>query len=58
MLIFEGLDSKGDQIVTVGGEHTQVELLKEYWEVVEDDVSRAASTSGLPMFGDAFHQDR
>jgi predicted SnoaL-like aldol condensation-catalyzing enzyme len=28
--------------------------LAEHWDVVEDEVTRADSKSGLPMFGDAF----
>jgi len=33
-------------------------LLKEHWDVVEDEASREASASGLPMFGDSFSEDR
>ena len=33
-------------------------LLKEHWDVVEDEASREASVSGLPMFGDSFPEDR
>ena len=33
-------------------------LLKEHWDVVEDETSREASVSGLPMFGDRFPEDR
>jgi predicted SnoaL-like aldol condensation-catalyzing enzyme len=33
-------------------------LLKEHWDVVEDEASREASVSGLPMFGDRFPEDR
>lgn len=33
-------------------------LLKEHWDVVEDEASRDASASGLPMFGDRFPEDR
>jgi predicted SnoaL-like aldol condensation-catalyzing enzyme len=33
-------------------------LLKEHWDVVEDEATREASVSGLPMFGDAFPEDR
>jgi predicted SnoaL-like aldol condensation-catalyzing enzyme len=28
--------------------------LAEHWDVIEDEVTRAASVSGLPMFGDRF----
>jgi predicted SnoaL-like aldol condensation-catalyzing enzyme len=28
--------------------------LKEHWDVIEDEVSKASSKSGLPMFGSAF----
>jgi predicted SnoaL-like aldol condensation-catalyzing enzyme len=34
------------------------ELLKEHWDVVENEVSRENSASGLPMFGDVFPEDR
>jgi predicted SnoaL-like aldol condensation-catalyzing enzyme len=29
-------------------------LLVEHWDVIQDEVSRASSKSGLPMFGDTF----
>ena len=29
-------------------------LLAEHWDVIEDEVTREASVSGLPMFGDTF----
>jgi len=29
-------------------------LLAEHWDVIEDEVTREKSSSGLPMFGDAF----
>jgi predicted SnoaL-like aldol condensation-catalyzing enzyme len=29
-------------------------LLKEHWDVLEDEASKAESVSGLPMFGDRF----
>ena len=28
--------------------------LAEHWDVIENEVTRAQSKSGLPMFGDAF----
>jgi predicted SnoaL-like aldol condensation-catalyzing enzyme len=31
-------------------------ILAEHWDVIEDEATRAASQSGLPMFGDAFTQ--
>jgi predicted SnoaL-like aldol condensation-catalyzing enzyme len=31
--------------------------LVEHWDVIEDEVSREASVSGLPMSGDAFLED-
>jgi hypothetical protein len=31
--------------------------LAEHWDVIEDEVTRAASVSGLPMFGDRFPED-
>jgi predicted SnoaL-like aldol condensation-catalyzing enzyme len=33
-------------------------VLAEHWDVIEDEVSREASVSGLPMFGDTFPEDR
>lgn len=33
-------------------------LLKEHWDIIEDEASRNASASGLPMYGDAFPEDR
>src|SRR6266404_3697933 len=29
-------------------------ILVEHWDVIQDEVSRASSKSGLPMFGDKF----
>jgi predicted SnoaL-like aldol condensation-catalyzing enzyme len=29
-------------------------LLAEHWDVIQDEVTREKSTSGLPMFGGAF----
>jgi predicted SnoaL-like aldol condensation-catalyzing enzyme len=31
-------------------------VLAEHWDVIEDEVTRAASKSGLPMFGDKFSE--
>jgi predicted SnoaL-like aldol condensation-catalyzing enzyme len=33
-------------------------VLKEHWDVVEDEVPREGSVSGLPMFGGSFPEDR
>jgi predicted SnoaL-like aldol condensation-catalyzing enzyme len=33
-------------------------LLIEHWDVLEDEVSRKDSVSGLPMFGDKFPEER
>jgi predicted SnoaL-like aldol condensation-catalyzing enzyme len=33
-------------------------LLKEHWDVVEDEATREVSASGLPMFGASFPEDR
>jgi predicted SnoaL-like aldol condensation-catalyzing enzyme len=33
-------------------------VLKEHWDVIEDEVTREASVSGRPMFGDLFPEDR
>jgi hypothetical protein len=29
-------------------------LLKEHWDVLQDEATKAESVSGLPMFGDTF----
>ena len=29
-------------------------LLKEHWDVLQDEATEAESVSGLPMFGDTF----
>jgi predicted SnoaL-like aldol condensation-catalyzing enzyme len=31
-------------------------LLVEHWDVIQDEATRAASKSGLPMFGDKFRE--
>jgi len=31
-------------------------LLAEHWDVIEDEVTKEQSKSGLPMFGDEFPQ--
>ena len=31
-------------------------VLAEHWDVIQDEVTRAASKSGLPMFGDKFSE--
>jgi predicted SnoaL-like aldol condensation-catalyzing enzyme len=33
-------------------------VLKEHWDVIEDEISREASMSGLPMFGVSFPEER
>jgi predicted SnoaL-like aldol condensation-catalyzing enzyme len=33
-------------------------LLKEHWDIIEDETSRANSLSGLPMYGDTFPEER
>lgn len=33
-------------------------LLKEHWDVIEDESTRENSLSGLPMFGDSFPEER
>ena len=33
-------------------------LLKEHWDVIEDEVTRANSLSGRPMFGDPVPAER
>jgi predicted SnoaL-like aldol condensation-catalyzing enzyme len=33
-------------------------LLKEHWDVLQDEVSREESVSKLPMFGDTWPEDR
>ncbi|MEV6995881.1 nuclear transport factor 2 family protein [Streptomyces sp. NPDC093228] len=33
-------------------------LLKEHWDIIEEEVSRKDSVSGLPMFGSDFPEER
>ncbi|WP_030800712.1 nuclear transport factor 2 family protein [Streptomyces sp. NRRL S-337] len=33
-------------------------LLREHWDIIEDEASRANSLSGLPMYGDTFPEER
>jgi predicted SnoaL-like aldol condensation-catalyzing enzyme len=33
-------------------------VLKEHWDIIEDEASCDASVSGLPMYGDTFPEDR
>jgi predicted SnoaL-like aldol condensation-catalyzing enzyme len=33
-------------------------ILVEHWDIIEDEASREASVSGLPMYGDTFPGDR
>ncbi|WSY96327.1 ester cyclase [Streptomyces sp. NBC_00873] len=33
-------------------------LLKEHWDIIENETSRANSVSGLPMYGDTFPEER
>ncbi|MEV6995103.1 nuclear transport factor 2 family protein [Streptomyces sp. NPDC093228] len=33
-------------------------LLKEHWDIIEEEVSRKNSVSGLPMFGSDFPEER
>jgi predicted SnoaL-like aldol condensation-catalyzing enzyme len=33
-------------------------LLTEHWDIIQDEVSREASVSGLPMYGDTFPEER
>ncbi len=33
-------------------------LLREHWDVIEDEVARENSLGGLPMFKDAFPEER
>jgi predicted SnoaL-like aldol condensation-catalyzing enzyme len=32
--------------------------LREHWNIIEDEVTRENSASGLPMFGDVFPEGR
>jgi len=34
--------------------HPREGVLKEHWDVPQDEATKAESVSGLPMFGDAF----
>ncbi|MEV6169123.1 hypothetical protein AB0L99_12960 [Streptomyces sp. NPDC051954] len=38
--------------------HVKDGILLEHWDVIEEEVSRKESVSGLPMYGDSFPEDR
>lgn len=50
---FSGHDQPAPRIV-VDTVRVRDGVLGEHWDVVEDEVSRAESVSGLPMFGEKF----
>ena len=50
---FSGLPSPANWIV-VDVIRMENGLLAEHWDVIQDEVKKEASVSGLPMFGDAF----
>ena len=50
---FTGLPSPANWIV-VDIIRMENGLLAEHWDVIQDEVKKEASVSGLPMFGDAF----
>src|SRR6266853_414763 len=51
---FSGLGEGVPNLIVVDVVRLENGLLAEHWDVVEDEVTRAASKSGLPMFGDKF----
>jgi predicted SnoaL-like aldol condensation-catalyzing enzyme len=54
---FSGLDQPAPWIAA---DFVRMEdgLLKEHWDIIEDETSRANSVSGLPMYGDTFPEER
>ena len=46
----------GEPVNWIAADIVRIEngLLAEHWDVIEDEVTRAKSASGLPMFGAAF----
>jgi predicted SnoaL-like aldol condensation-catalyzing enzyme len=50
---FSGLPSPANWIV-VDVIRMENGLLAEHWDVIQDEVTKEASVSGLPMFGDSF----
>jgi predicted SnoaL-like aldol condensation-catalyzing enzyme len=49
-------NAEGHPIGWVAADVVRIEngLLAEHWDVLQDEVTRAESASGLPMFGDQF----
>lgn len=47
---------RGDQPNWIAADIVRIDgsLLVEHWDVLQDEATQAQSTSGLPMFGDAF----
>ncbi|TPG35056.1 nuclear transport factor 2 family protein [Mycolicibacterium hodleri] len=47
---------RGDQPNWIAADIVRLDggLLVEHWDVLQDEATQAQSTSGLPMFGDAF----
>jgi len=51
---FSGLGEGMPSWIVVDVVRMENGLLAEHWDVIEDEVTKEASVSGLPMFGDAF----
>jgi predicted SnoaL-like aldol condensation-catalyzing enzyme len=51
---FSGLGEGKPSWIVVDIVRMENGLLAEHWDVIEDEVTKEASVSGLPMFGDAF----
>ena len=51
---FSGLGEGKPNWIVVDIVRMENGLLTEHWDVIEDEVTKEASVSGLPMFGDEF----
>ncbi len=51
---FSGLGAGTPNWIVVDVVRLENGVLAEHWDVIQDEATRAASKSGLPMFGDKF----
>ena len=54
---FSGLGAGTPNWIVVDVVRLENGVLAEHWDVIQDEATRAASKSGLPMFGDKFPDD-
>ena len=56
VIVHGRFSGRGDQPNWIAADIVRVESgqLAEHWDVLQDEATRPASKSGLPMFGDTF----